>query len=53
MTARQELTPSEPELCSCDWCRLSGYRRLSRAWDEATEQERERFCAETQTPEWV
>jgi hypothetical protein len=53
MPARRELTPSEPDSCPCDWCRLSGYRRLARAWDEATEAERERFCAETQTPEWV
>jgi hypothetical protein len=52
-TARREFAPSEPDSCPCDWCRLSGYRRLARAWEEATEAERERFCAETQTPEWV
>lgn len=41
--------PAPPEPCACDWCRLSGYRRLLRAWGEADRLERERFCVETRT----
>jgi hypothetical protein len=35
--------------CSCDWCLMPAYRRLLRAWDEATREEKTRFCLETRT----
>jgi hypothetical protein len=33
--------------CQCSWCRMPAYRRLLRAWDEASREEKTRFCLDT------
>jgi hypothetical protein len=35
--------------CLCYWCKMSGYQRLLRAWEEANRSEKERFCVDTRT----
>jgi len=32
--------------CHCDWCQLSPYRRLKRAWEETTEMDHGRLSVE-------
>jgi hypothetical protein len=41
--------PETSEDCACEWCAMNTYQRLRRAWQDATLQEKERFCADTRT----
>lgn len=50
MTGIGSTTASEMSLsitCACDWCTLTSYERLKRAWDEATDPDRQKLCADT------
>jgi hypothetical protein len=42
----------EAEECTCEWCSLSMYNRLKRAWSEVTELERQKFCIDTRNVDW-
>lgn len=49
----QSLRSSDADIgeveCRCYWCQMSGYQRLLQAWNDAAQQEKERFCAHTRT----
>ena len=44
--AVQDADADRP-MCPCTWCRLSPYQRLVTAWEQASQLDRERFCATT------